>query len=68
MNYLQNGQLLVFILSGFGIITFFGWELTKQTILLAQTALTPFKSPIFDPGAGNSDQICLNACSGSVGL
>ncbi|MGQ7112808.1 hypothetical protein ACUOFC_36910 [Escherichia sp. TWPC-MK] len=32
-----------FYKSGFGIITFFGWELTKQTILLAQTALTPYK-------------------------
>ncbi|MBJ8024851.1 class D sortase [Bacillus cereus] len=37
------GIPIFFILSGFGIITFFGWELTKQTVLLAQTALTPYK-------------------------
>ncbi|PGW34028.1 class D sortase [Bacillus cereus] len=31
------------ILLGLGIVAFFGWELTKQTTLLAHTVITPYK-------------------------
>ncbi|MDM5157365.1 sortase [Bacillus sp. DX1.1] len=31
------------ILIGLGIVAFFGWELTKQTALLAHTVVTPYK-------------------------
>ncbi|PFE92794.1 class D sortase [Bacillus thuringiensis] len=37
------GIPIFFILSGFGVVGFFGWELTKQTVLLAHTAFTPYK-------------------------
>ncbi|MBW3496683.1 class D sortase [Bacillus sp. FDAARGOS_1420] len=37
------GIPIFFILSGVGIVGFFGWELSKQTVLLAHTAFTPYK-------------------------
>lgn len=37
------GIIVSVILFGFGIIAFFGWELTKQTALLAHTAVKTYK-------------------------